>query len=105
MDVVITVIIAASIPSSVTGFGFWLLQKKISKRDREQEHKDEIRKKNEILIIKGVNAAIALGEATATALKNGHTNGETDAALAYAAQVKHDQKDFLTEQGIENIFN
>ena len=55
-------------------------------------------------IIKSVMAAIALGEAAATALKNGHANGETEAALEYARKIKHEQKDFLTEQGIKGIY-
>ena len=62
-----------------------------------------MREKNEILIIKSNMAAIALGEATATALKNGHCNGETEAALEYARKVKHEQKDFLIEQGIKAL--
>lgn len=45
-----------------------------------------------------------MGEASAIALKNGHTNGETEAALEYARRVKHEQKDFLTKQGIEAIY-
>lgn len=36
-------------------------------------------------------ASIALGEAAATALKNGHANGETEAALEYARKIKHEQ--------------
>ncbi len=53
-----------------------------------------------MLLVRSVGAAIALGEATATAMKNGHANGETEAALEYARKIKHEQKDFLTEQGI-----
>ena len=49
-------------------------------------------------------AAIALGEAAATALKNGHANGETEAALEYARKIKHEQRDFLAEQGIKGIY-
>lgn len=45
-------------------------------------------------------AAIALGEASARALQRGHTNGDTKAALEYAAKVKHELKRFLAEQGI-----
>lgn len=103
------------IPTAVTGFFVWLLQRQISKRDKEAEQRARERdeklerqektcERNEILLIRGVGAAIALGEATATALKNGHTNGETDAALEYARQVKHEQKDFLTEQGIHALY-
>ena len=57
-----------------------------------------------MLLVRSVGAAIALGEATATAMKNGHTNGETEAALEYARKIKHEQKDFLTEQGIKAIY-
>ena len=54
--------------------------------------------------MRSVGAAIALGEATATALKNGHANGETEAALEYAKRIKHEQKDLLTEQGIKALY-
>ena len=50
---------------------------------------------------------IALGEATARAVQripDAHCNGDMHAALDYAAKVKHEQKDFLTRQGIESIY-
>lgn len=93
-----------SIPSAFTGFCFWLLEKKMVKREKVMTEKEMAREKNEILIIKSVGAAIALGEATATALKNGHSNGETEAALNYAREIKHEQKNFLTEQALRNLY-
>ena len=98
-----TLLIAMSVPSDITGFCFWLLEQKIKKNQAKLEEKEKMREKNEILIIKSNMAAIALGEATATALKNGHCNGETEAALKYAREVKHEQKDFLIEQGIKAL--
>ena len=98
-----TLLIAMSVPSAITGFCFWLLEQKIKKNQVKLEEKEKMREKNEILIIKSNMAAIALGEATATALKNGHCNGETEAALKYAREVKHEQKDFLIEQGIKAL--
>jgi hypothetical protein len=98
-----TLLIAMSVPSAITGFCFWLLEQKIKKDQAKLEEKEKMREKNEILIIKSNMAAIALGEATATALKNGHCNGETEAALKYAREVKHEQKDFLMEQGIKAL--
>lgn len=108
-------IVLMGIPTAVTGFCIWLLQRQITKRDKAAEKREEererrieerekIRERNEILLVRSVGAAIALGEATATALKNGHCNGETEAALEYARQVKHEQKDFLTEQGIHALY-
>ena len=106
MDIA-AILIAMSIPSAITGFGFWGIERKISRREAEQDRKDEARKKNEIIVIKGVNAAIALGEATARAVQRipeTHCNGDMHAALDYAEKIKHEQKDFLTEQGVEAIY-
>ncbi|BFL12177.1 serine/threonine protein kinase [Lactonifactor longoviformis] len=98
-----TLIIAMGVPSAVTGLCFFWIEQKIKKNQAKLEEKEKMREKNEILIIKSTMASIALGEATATALKNGHCNGETEAALEYARKVKHEQKDFLIEQGIKAL--
>lgn len=102
-----TLLVAMSIPSAITGFCFWVLERKIAKREALQDKKDEARKRNEIIVIKGVNAAIALGEATARAVQripDANCNGDMHDALAYAEKIKHEQKDFLTEQGVEAIY-
>lgn len=102
-----TILIAMSVPSAITGFCFWVLESKIAKREALQDKKDEARKQNEIIVIKGVNAAIALGEATARAVQripDANCNGDMHDALAYAEKIKHEQKDFLTEQGVEAIY-
>lgn len=92
------------IPSAITGLCFWMIQRRLTKRDEELDRRDAARERNEVLLVRSVGAAIALGEATATAMKNGHTNGETEAALEYARKIKHEQKDLLTEQGIHAIY-
>lgn len=92
------------IPSAITGLCFWMVERRLTKRDEELDRRDAARERNEVLLVRSVGAAIALGEATATALKNGHANGETEAALEYAKRIKHEQKDFLTEQGIHAIY-
>lgn len=92
------------IPSAITGLCFWLIQRRLTERDEELDRRDAARERNEVLLVRSVGAAIALGEATATALKNDHANGETEAALEYAKRIKHEQKDFLTEQGIHAIY-
>ena len=92
------------IPSAITGLCFWLIQRRLTKRDEELDRRDAARERNEVLLVRSVGAAIALGEATATAMKNGHANGETEAALEYARKIKHEQKDFLTEQGIKALY-
>lgn len=114
MDVT-AIVIAASIPSALTGFCFWLIEQKIQKQSKKredeekerrqaQEKREAAREQHELLLIQGVGAAIALGEATAKAVQripDAHCNGDMHAALEYAAKIKHEQKDFLARQGVE----
>ena len=95
------------LPTAITAFCFWLLQQRITKRDKAQEEREKAREKNEVLIIKGVRAAIALGEATAEAVQripDAHCNGDMHAALEYARKVKHEHKEFLTEQSVQALY-
>ena len=95
------------LPTAITAFCFWLLQQRITKRDKAQEERERAREKNEVLIIKGVGAAIALGEATAEAVQripDAHCNGDMHAALEYARKVKHEHKEFLTEQSVQALY-
>lgn len=98
---------AMGIPSAITAFCFWLLQRRITKRESAQDERDKAREKNETLIIKGVGAAIALGEATAEAVQripDAHCNGDMHAALEYARKVKHEHKEFMTEQSVHALY-
>ncbi len=71
--------------------------------DKRQENREAAQKNKDILVIKAVNASIALGEAAAVAIRDHKSNGETIAALEYSKDVKHDLKNFLVEQGVENL--
>lgn len=99
--------IAMGVPSAITGFCFWWFEKKLEKRQKEQDRKEAARKQNEVIIIESMNAAIALGEATARAVQripDAQCNGDMHAALKYASDIKHKHKDFITEQGIEALY-
>lgn len=121
------------IPSALTvgivGFLFWLLEHKIAKKEaarvaqeeklaavrekqeqkleRERRNRDENRREFEKNLLLTSNAALALGEATARAVQripDAHCNGDMRDALNFAKKTKHEQRDFLAAQGIENIF-
>ena len=112
-------VVLMGIPTAVTGFCFWMLEHRIQKREKQKEAEEAKRQKEaaareraredlQIITIQGTSAAIALGEATARAVQripDAHCNGDMHAALDYAAKVKHDQKDFLTSQGIHAIID
>lgn len=105
-DIIVAIIAAAGIPSLAFGFMFGRLQKKLDKRDAELEKKEEAKKQNEVLLIKTVGASLSLSEAIATAVQripDAKCNGDMHAALDYARKIKHEQKDFLYAQGVENI--
>ena len=122
------VLIIMGVPSAVTGFCFWVIEHRLQKRDQaekeermrrqqaekeermrrqqEQDEREAAKEENQFLIIKSVGAALALGEATAKAVQripDTHCNGDMHAALEYAQKVKHEQKDFLTKQGLQDL--
>lgn len=100
-------VLIACLPSAITGFCFWCIEQKIQKQSKKLDKREKLHEQQELFLVQGVNAAIALGEATARAVQripDANCNGDMHAALDYAAKVKHDQKDFLTRQGIESIY-
>ena len=96
METFLTILAAAGIPSAIFAAYVRRMEKKI-------DEKDKAREEHEFLIIKSINASMALGEATAHAIKDGKCNGEMSAALEYAQKVKHEQKDFLNRQAVHAI--
>ena len=119
METVTTILIAASIPSAITGFCFWAIEQKLQKqakkraeeeraRRADQDKREADRVEHELLLIQAVNASISLGEATAKAVQripDAHCNGDMHAALEYAEKVKHKQKDFLSRRGLEAMLD
>ena len=108
---------AMCIPSAITGFIVWNFERKITRRDKEKEDREEARRQTmiaheqareafELMIVEGTSAAIALGEATARAVQripDAHCNGDMHSALEYATEIKRRQKRFLSEQGIRAL--
>ena len=113
-----TMVMAAGIPTAVTAFCFWMVENRISQRQKKDDEERKRRqayvdekeaKRDELqyLLIQSVNASIALSEATARAVEripDAHCNGDMRKALDYATDVKHKQKEFITREGIKNIF-
>ena len=114
MDVTITIpqliggfIAALGIPSAIMGLIVWRIKKRANKREQEIAAREDARERMLLLLVESVGASLALGEATARAVQripDAHCNGDMHAALDYATQIKHKQKNFLQEQGIHSIF-
>ncbi len=75
---------------------------------RDHEEQDKSQKDLIVLLVQSTSASIALGEATAKAVQripDAHCNGDMHAALEYATNIKHKQKEFLTKQGIDALLD
>lgn len=113
-----TILIAMSIPSAITGFCFWLLERNISKRDSQDkaerqerqriiDEREAAREKHTLYLVKSVDAAITLVEATAKAVQripDAKCNGDMHEALEHAQAVKMEQKEFINEQVLKNLY-
>lgn len=104
---IVSALFAMGVPSALVGIAVWWFEKKLTKREKENDKKEAARRKNEIIMIESMNAAIALSEATARAVQripDAQCNGDMHAALEYATNIKHKHKNFITEQGIEALY-
>lgn len=103
-----TIVAAVGLPSTiisaVVGVIVRRIEKRLDKEEKARQEQEEARKKFERYQLAGITATMALCEANALALQHGRCNGETHAALEYMQKVKHEQRDFLTSQGIDHIF-
>lgn len=112
-----SMLVLLGVPSALTGFCFWLIQRRITNRDKkyeaaeqeraEREHRqEEAREALMVLAILGTNASLSLCEATAKAVQkipDAHCNGDMHAALNYAGDVKKQLDTFLAKQGVHSV--
>ena len=108
---------ALGVPTAVTGFLIRRFEKSLDKREsarqaeqaaqaKKAEEREKQREKLEWNLVQSTTASMALSEAVARAVQripDAHCNGDMHKALEYAADVKHEQKDFLTTLGIHAL--
>ena len=102
-----TIIMAAGIPSAITGLLLWWIKKKIDKQDEERQERERNQERLMILIMQTGRATSVLSEATARAVQripDAHCNGDMKKALDDAKRIQTEEKDFLINKGIKHIF-
>lgn len=100
-------IVAAGIPSAITGLFFWWLKKHIDKNEKRRDEKEKNTEKLMLLIMQETRATNVLATATAKAVQripDAHCNGDMKDALQKASDIQNIEKDFLFDQGIKHIF-
>ena len=76
-----------------------VISKKVSKAEKHSA--EQI--KAQLLMLKMVSSNIALSEATAIAIRDGKTNGETKAAMTEVTAAKKAYYEFLNTEAFEHI--
>ena len=94
---------ALGVPTAVTGLLFWWLKRRIDAGAKTQAERQAAQETLLVLLIQGMQATMALGEAQSHAIQRGHPNGDMEAALAYSTSIKHKIKDHLTTIGVHSL--
>lgn len=101
------IILLFGVPSAITGFGIWLLKRKIEKNEKQRTEKEN-NLQDLVLMMLQTTRANAVGiTAVAKAIQripDAHCNGDMTKALEYMKAVQEKEKDFLMDKGVKHIF-
>lgn len=86
----------------VSGMVLFFLQRYFKKKDVKDEERDADKRKENILILKTLDAVGKLTYADAIAIRDGKTNGEMKAAIAAYNKANEEMYEFLLEQNSKN---
>ena len=93
----ITIIISV-IGSVVSGIALFLFKRYFDRHDKKDEERDKAKAKENILILKSINAVGKLTVANSIALKRGECNGEMEDALEAYERVDAEMYGYLLER-------
>ncbi len=91
-------IIMSILGSVVSGTALFLLQRWFRQKDKRDEQAEKVLAKENVLIIKSINAVGKLTEATAMGLVDGKVNGEIHAALEEYSRVDKEMYNYLLDR-------
>ena len=90
-------IILSIFASVISGMALFFLQKFFKDKDKKDEQRDMVKAKENVLILKSIDALGKLTYANAIAIRDGKTNGEMHEAMDSYNEVKDDLYDYLVE--------
>lgn len=104
---ILEIILVFGVPSAITGFGIWLIKRKLEKNKRQYNEK-ESNLQDLVLMMLQTTRANAVGiTAVAKAIQripDAHCNGDMTKALEYMRTIQEKEKDFLMDKGVKHIF-
>ena len=98
MDVSIIISIFGSV---VSGAALFFLSRYFKQREKKDEIRDKAKARENVLIIKSVNAVGKLTYANALAIRDGKQNGEMHDAMETYAEVNDELYQYLLEQNAQ----
>jgi hypothetical protein len=84
--------------SIVSGMVLFFLKRYFEKKEKDDEEKAKARAKENILILKSIDAVGKLTYANSIAIRDGKTNGEMKKAISAYSEVTSELYDYLLEQ-------
>ena len=94
----IAAIIISIISLIISGLIIYFLKRYFDKKEAKDNKKEELKKKESILILKSIDAIGKLTYANSIAVRDGKTNGELKEGLKAYNDVKKDMYEYLLEQ-------
>ncbi len=91
-------IIISVCASIISGMVLFFLQRFFKKKQKVDEERDRAKAKENMLILKSIDAVGKLTYADAIAIRDGKTNGEMKDAMKTYAEVKDELYEYLIEQ-------
>jgi Na+-transporting methylmalonyl-CoA/oxaloacetate decarboxylase gamma subunit len=94
---ILTIVLSVT-ASVISGMALFFMQRFFKKKAKKDEERDELKRKENVLILKSINAVGKLTYADAIAIRDGKTNGEMHDAMDTYAEVKDELYEYLLEQ-------
>lgn len=91
-------IIISVVSSIISGMVLFFLQRFFKKKALKDEERDAAKRKENLLILRSIDAVGKLTYADAIAIRDGKTNGEMKAAIEAYKKADEEMYEFLLEQ-------
>ena len=101
MDIISIIIsIGASV---ISGLALFFLQRYFKKKEKREAERDRVRRRENVLLMKSLDAVGKLTYANAIAIRDGKTNGEMHEAMEAYNESKEEMYDYILEQNSKII--
>lgn len=99
---IISIIISIG-ASVISGMALFFLQRYFKRKEKREAERDKVRRRENVLLMKSLDAVGKLTYANAIAIRDGKTNGEMHEAMESYNESKEEMYDYILEQNSKII--